>query len=392
MKRYWHTQHNSVKESKIPLEVLFNDDINAIKDEEHINNAKPKLITFNIYQLGDQESVRYEVEGGGAVIETTFIRKNEEDFLNFIRQFNENEADAKSKRTKATNEKVSMRNRRISKHSNHLNGSRLRHNSTFRSPGFNKSTMRPKTKITRMNINSRMSGILQSIDSANSIDSSSNESIKKRPMNIKLVTPHLGLKTQFAFDAQKVSLSSQKMNSTIVASKFQSKEHKAKKSIRLTAIESEDLSPKKISTRRITNFRQMKVMSQAPSLQSSRKMTIPGSLNDRINKSPIYKPQVFSDGSSSASSSSSSHIKGDIQNLKVPEISVQKQMIMTAKSRRERFGNKSGLGMLSKIKSQVVNSRDNERQISNGSSLGMASDARPKLTKKQSNFAFINTI
>jgi hypothetical protein len=154
---------------------------------------------------------------------------------------------------------------------------------------------------------------------------------KKNPKNIKLVTPHLGTKPPLAFDARKVSISNQKMNSNIVVSKFESKEHRP--SIRLSALDSGDLGAKKIPTKTITNFRPVKVVSQAPRLRPSRKTIIPGSLNEKINKAPVYKPKLFSDGSSIASSSSSLHLKGDVQNLKVSELDVAKQMILTANVR-----------------------------------------------------------
>ena len=55
---------------------------------------KPKPITFAIQEDEvDQKSLRQEVkfiiEGGGKAIQTSFVRKNEEEFFEFLNDFND---------------------------------------------------------------------------------------------------------------------------------------------------------------------------------------------------------------------------------------------------------------------------------------------------------------
>ena len=90
-----------MKESDIPVEVIFNQEINAIKEEELEFNKKPKPITFNFVENEHGNHVRYEIEGGGKVIETMIVRQNEKSFFDFIKEFNE-EGKVKKPRSKHT--------------------------------------------------------------------------------------------------------------------------------------------------------------------------------------------------------------------------------------------------------------------------------------------------
>jgi hypothetical protein len=70
----------SIRDSDIPLDILFNYEINQIKAEEHELNSKPKPITFTIegeYENSHSfnEDVKFEIEGGGKAIQTSFVRK-----------------------------------------------------------------------------------------------------------------------------------------------------------------------------------------------------------------------------------------------------------------------------------------------------------------------------
>ena len=110
-----HKKHFPVKESDIPVEVLFNDDINQIKMEEIEFKAMPKPIIFNIVDDGDTNFVRYEIEGGRRIIETAFVRKNEEAFFNFLADFDANEVKERIKSKNSYNSKHNTK--RESKHS-----------------------------------------------------------------------------------------------------------------------------------------------------------------------------------------------------------------------------------------------------------------------------------
>ena len=81
----------------IPLDILFNKEINEIKIEEQLTLQKPKPITFRILnqvELADTQeqiaTVRFEIEGGGKAIDMSFIRKNELEFFEFVQEFNQN--------------------------------------------------------------------------------------------------------------------------------------------------------------------------------------------------------------------------------------------------------------------------------------------------------------
>ena len=82
-----------LKESDLPLDILFNEEVNHIKMEEQLNNQKAKPITFRIEEdfigkreEGKKETVKFEIEGGGELI-TSFKRKNEEAFFEFLNDF-----------------------------------------------------------------------------------------------------------------------------------------------------------------------------------------------------------------------------------------------------------------------------------------------------------------
>ena len=59
--------------------------------EEHKMRQKPKPITFYINSKEECQSLREEVkfviEGGGKAIQTSFVRKNEEEFFEFMNDF-----------------------------------------------------------------------------------------------------------------------------------------------------------------------------------------------------------------------------------------------------------------------------------------------------------------
>lgn len=85
------------------MDVLFNQEINKIKIEELQTNTKPKPIIFTIEdQFEDLDTmkggVKFEIEGGGKAIQTSFIRKNEETFFEFLNEFTASPAKIDSKR------------------------------------------------------------------------------------------------------------------------------------------------------------------------------------------------------------------------------------------------------------------------------------------------------
>jgi len=55
-------------------------------------NSKPKPITFTIESDHDEgflrQDVKFEIEGGGKAIQTSFVRKNEVEFFEFLNDFN----------------------------------------------------------------------------------------------------------------------------------------------------------------------------------------------------------------------------------------------------------------------------------------------------------------
>jgi hypothetical protein len=64
--------------------------------EELEMNMKAKPITFRVEndvsgkkQKGHKETVKFEIEGGGDIV-TSFIRKNEQTFFEFINEFDSN--------------------------------------------------------------------------------------------------------------------------------------------------------------------------------------------------------------------------------------------------------------------------------------------------------------
>ena len=66
---------------------MHNEDIDKIKEEEKATGQKPKPITFHVEKDENHEKVRYEIEGGGRVIETMVVRQNEEVFFDFLNEF-----------------------------------------------------------------------------------------------------------------------------------------------------------------------------------------------------------------------------------------------------------------------------------------------------------------
>lgn len=125
-----------IKEADIPLDILFNKEINQIKLIEHVEKQKPKPITFRIMDDDEDElkaqfqgSVRFEIEGGGDIL-TSFVRKNEQEFFEFLVDFNQKnpEQTQKSKfhsQGKGFVPQISLRRRRSSKVSQFSSGSRL---------------------------------------------------------------------------------------------------------------------------------------------------------------------------------------------------------------------------------------------------------------------------
>jgi hypothetical protein len=91
-----------IKESDISLDILFNEDIDTIKDDEHLNNKKPKPITFSTVENEDGNHIRYEVEGGGKIIETVITRQNELTFFDFVKDMNEKDKKIHPKVKKST--------------------------------------------------------------------------------------------------------------------------------------------------------------------------------------------------------------------------------------------------------------------------------------------------
>lgn len=81
-----------MKDSNVPLDVIFNKDINQIKMEEHAMAQRAKPITFYINNDNDdeqslREQVKFIIEGGGKAIQTSFVRKNEQEFFEFLSDF-----------------------------------------------------------------------------------------------------------------------------------------------------------------------------------------------------------------------------------------------------------------------------------------------------------------
>ncbi|CAI2374522.1 unnamed protein product [Moneuplotes crassus] len=120
-----------VKESHIPLDVLFNFEINQIKAEEIVQQVKPKPITFRIIDENDNNPipqtgrVRFEIEGGGEVL-TSFVRKNEEEFFEFLVDFNTNNNKPRSKgKRQPFTTKVSVRKKAMGRTSAMSRHSRL---------------------------------------------------------------------------------------------------------------------------------------------------------------------------------------------------------------------------------------------------------------------------
>lgn len=82
--------------------------INQIKMEEIEMDKKAKPITFTIddglfnptQKRGNEETVRFEIEGGGDIV-TSFVRKNELEFFEFIKDFDGKNKDAKNLDSKA---------------------------------------------------------------------------------------------------------------------------------------------------------------------------------------------------------------------------------------------------------------------------------------------------
>lgn len=80
----------------IPLDLLFNKEINEIKFEEFKKHQMPKPITFrfldefnNKHHKEFRGKVRFEIEGDGNAIDTYFVRKNEIEFFEFVQGFDE---------------------------------------------------------------------------------------------------------------------------------------------------------------------------------------------------------------------------------------------------------------------------------------------------------------
>ncbi|CAI2371765.1 unnamed protein product [Moneuplotes crassus] len=106
-KKAWSTYRNMkkkttypVKESTIPYEILFNPDIDEVRNEEMIQNQKVKPITFHIEETDGGKNVKYEVEGGGKIFETMVVRQNEEVFFNFLNDFSSNKSQLKKMKTR----------------------------------------------------------------------------------------------------------------------------------------------------------------------------------------------------------------------------------------------------------------------------------------------------
>ncbi|CAI2377989.1 unnamed protein product [Moneuplotes crassus] len=96
---------NKVKESDIPLDVLFNQELNDYKLEEARALQKPKPIVFRISQVKESKGkgmigkVRFEIEGGGKPIDANFVRKNEIEFFEFVEGFNDNYVKSQTKKS-----------------------------------------------------------------------------------------------------------------------------------------------------------------------------------------------------------------------------------------------------------------------------------------------------
>lgn len=80
--------------------MLFNADIDRIKEYEKEMHLKSRPITFDIKEVDGGQQVRYEIEGGGEVIETIMIRQNEEVFFKILNDFNINKKEVNKISTK----------------------------------------------------------------------------------------------------------------------------------------------------------------------------------------------------------------------------------------------------------------------------------------------------
>ena len=83
-----------MKDSDIPLNLLFNKDINEYKIEEHFNDEKPKPIRFIIESDFEpiktvKTNVKFEIEGAGKAIQSSFVRTNEQTFFEFLNEFDD---------------------------------------------------------------------------------------------------------------------------------------------------------------------------------------------------------------------------------------------------------------------------------------------------------------
>ena len=125
--------------------MLFNKEINEIKITEQIMQIKPKPITFRIMddQVEGEEPgqgmVRFEIEGGGELV-TSYVRKNEQEFFEFLLDFNQQKNGIQGSLANKGGDisnlvpQVSIRRRESSKMSNYGN-SRLGMNPS-KSPNF----------------------------------------------------------------------------------------------------------------------------------------------------------------------------------------------------------------------------------------------------------------
>ena len=57
-----------IRQSEIPIEVLFNDTLNDFKEEEAEYQRMPKPIIFNLNATQNESSVRYEIDGLNEVL------------------------------------------------------------------------------------------------------------------------------------------------------------------------------------------------------------------------------------------------------------------------------------------------------------------------------------
>ena len=56
-------QYSKVKESSIPLNVLYNDTINKLKGDERRDNREPKALAFCLRNMDKGKSIRFEILG-----------------------------------------------------------------------------------------------------------------------------------------------------------------------------------------------------------------------------------------------------------------------------------------------------------------------------------------